>query len=203
MKVWPIARAVGAAENTVFARPLRRLDAGRQREGTRLDHRVGNRVHVEEPVLIALDRTVGLQRILIVGVVPVADRRSGQRVDETPAIGNGNLVGGKRFRRRRPHRARIVGGWAAAGTSSAGRESAGLPSRPVLGPLSCASAFAPGPDFEVCAFCGGVGSASSARAALRRSARRTARDAAIFIVYLPSQTFCWLEFTKGAAGQLT
>ena len=115
MKVCDEDEAAIVAEHVDAARPLGGLDADRDREGARLDHRVGDRAEDEEPVRLVrprsgvrqpseprraslsspdADRPVALERVLVVGIEPALGDEA-QRLDQPPAVGIGIWSVGK------------------------------------------------------------------------------------------------------------
>ena len=116
------------AEDVVAAGLLGGLHAHGNREGARLDHRVRDRADDEEPVVPGqaepavdpaaqrigtfagmardADRPVALQRVLVVRIPPALAHQA-ERLDQPPAVGNGEMLGRKGLGRRRADRAGI------------------------------------------------------------------------------------------------
>ena len=92
------------------------LDADRDREGARLDHRVAGQAADEEPVVAvdrqprhlgAVYRAIALERILVIGIPPALLDQP-ERLDQPPAVGHRELVGREGLRRRGADRAGVV-----------------------------------------------------------------------------------------------
>ena len=98
-------QAVRASEDVQAVRVLRGLDSDRQRQRPRLDHSVRHAGDNDEQILMARQRPVALERVLVIGVEPALVDTD--RLDHPPAVGKRQMVRRKGLGRRRAHRAGI------------------------------------------------------------------------------------------------